>query len=352
MGRTALLPILALLAISCQSATTPSTSRWSSLRTERDLAVRAGLRWLDTYLADEAKAAALGVDAVAIFADYAASTADEASRPFALSAARRHARDLEMQYLAFETLAAGELLDAILLVTQLRELGLDATALRAATVRGIEDLPDPDHVYGLRSLAPEDLDRLPEDELFDLLLGVYAVERGAAMGDDFGITFGLEELLPVLRRRPLMLRAEDPDPTGELFRTHVFRATHVVYVLTDYGRLRQREEDAPATLAYLRRVFPDALAARDVELVAEIVDVWRCLGRDETDSPLVREGTVFLLETQNEDGSWGPGAELEDPYEAAHHTWCAIMGLGERRVLRNTPYERRLREILRREIDR
>jgi hypothetical protein len=272
---------------------------------------------------------------------------DEASRRPALAAARRHAGDLEEAYLTREAFWRYELLESVLLLTQMRELGLDPAPLRAATIRRIRSLPDPDLVYGLRSLAPRDLDRLAEDRLFDLLLEVYAVERAAAGGDDFGIRFGLEELLPVLLRRPLILRTEDPDPAGELFRAHVYRATHVAYVLTDYGRLRQREEDAPGIFEYLRRVFPDVLADRDVELVAEIVDVWRSLGRDETNSSLVRDGTVFLLEAQNEDGSWGPGSGAEDAYTGAHHTWCAIMGLGERRFLSDTPYERRLREILR-----
>jgi hypothetical protein len=339
---------LILLTSSCVVSQVPQEGVTPSLRPERDRAVRAGLIWLDRYLADDENVAALGVDAVAIFADYAATSADEVSRRFSLSAARRHACNLAEHFLHREFIETDEVPDLILLLTQMRELGLDVAAVREAVAREIRALPDPDHVYGLASLDPADLDLLEENRVFVLLLEVYAVERAAAVGEDFGIRFGLKELLPVILRRRLIERAEDPDPTGEPFRDHVYRATHVAYVLNDYGRLRQREEDAPGVFLYLRRVFPDVLAARDVELVAEIVDVFRSLGHDETSSDLMRQSIVFLLGAQNEDGSWGPGSEHEDSYLGAHHTWCAIMALGERRCLTDTPYERRLREMFRR----
>ncbi len=350
--RFAVVAAVILLTGSCVAARVPQEGAAPSLRPERDRAVRAGLIWLDSYLADDDNIAALGVDAVAIFADYAATSVDEVSRRFALSAARRQARNQAKHLLEREPIETAEIPDLILLLTQMRDLGLDVTAVRESVSRQIRALPAPDLVYGLASLDPADLDRLDEARIFSLLLEVYAVERAAALGDDFGIRFGLEELLPVILRRDLIERAEDPDPTGELFREHVYRATHVAYVLNDYGRLRQREEDAPGVFRYLRRVFPDVLAARDVELVAEIADVFRSLGHDETSSDLMRQGAVFLLGAQNEDGSWGPGRDHEDSYLGAHHTWCAIMALGERRLRTDTPYERRLRGVLDERADR
>ena len=311
--------IAGALAVLMACATTAPAP--ASLRAERDRAVRAGLRWLDAYLADEAHAEWLGIDAVAIFADFAASAADEAAAACAAAAARRQARDLAAYFLAAEDLPNGEALDLLLLLSLADELDLDPAPLRAKAAAAIARLPSPDAVYDL----PGDVADLDEVDLLDLLLSVYAVERAAAAGYDFGVRYGLADLLPEIRRRPL--------PTGgEEFRDVVYRETHVAYVLSDYGRLRLREADAPSTFGYLRSVLPSVLAAGDLELVAEITDVLRSLCEDETTDPAIRAGTLLILSTQHPDGHWGPGRAEPDPYFAVHPTWCAVMALQARKL--------------------
>lgn len=319
-----------LLTFSCAEA-----PAGESLRTERDQAVRAGVRWVAAFLADPNQAAPLGVDAVGILSGYAASAEDEESREIAMTAARSQGSFLATLFLAEERLSPGVILDLLYLLTENHELGLDTTALEAMARQQIGMLPSPDSVYGEADLDPDVLERLSAPRFLGLVLGVYAVERAAAYGFDFGIEFGLEEFVQVMRSRPL--REDDRDELDN--------ATHMAYLFSEYGRLLRTESDIPDAFAYVERALPKCLAIRHIDTVGEIIDIWRNVGRDETNSEAFRTGTLFLLDAQNPDGSWGR-VDPRAPYAATHPTWCAIMALGERRFKSDTPYERRLRDVL------
>jgi len=234
-------------------------------------------------------------------------------------------------------------LDLLALAVDAEMLGLDSTLLRKRAREGLAGLTHPDEVFGLGAPANEKIELAWQGQFIDLLLGVYFVERARVAGVWSGQGLRLADVLAFLRRRELLTRAQDPRPDKEMFRDDVYLATHVAYVLCEYGRVRLHREDAPWVYDYLERVFPDLLATRDVELVAEVVDVYRCLGLDEARSPLMEEGTRFLMEAQNPDGSWGrPEAESE-PYRAIHDTWCATNALRERRLPADSPWLRHIR---------
>jgi hypothetical protein len=311
---------------------------------ERERAVLRGLLFIAGVLEDERQAAALRIDRVMIFLEAGATATSAEVREFALAEAKRQARRLADIRLADPLpMAAPELLDLLDLVGEAEWVDLDPAPLEAKARAALRRLPGPDALYGVPHVDREFLAGISEWGLLDVLLTAYSVEKAAVAGVDFGVTFTLADVLDFLRGHRFVV---SPDgPRGEQFRDSVFLAAHVAFVASDYGRVRLREEDAPYACDYLRRVFPLVLAGRDVELIAEVMDVHRGLGIDEASSPLVAEGARFLLDTQNEDGSWGDWRAAGDGYDAVHPTWCAVMGLRDRAGIPDTPWERRIRAI-------
>jgi hypothetical protein len=119
--------------------------------------------------------------------------------------------------------------------------------------------------------------------------------------------------------------AEDRSTEHGLFFDHAYLATHIGFILNDYGRIRLRWGAFAWVERYLRDHGEGFLELGDVELSGELSD---------------------LLRSQAADGSWGPWRKEENPYDAVHHTWTAVHGLRERTFLEGTAYETRLREIL------
>jgi hypothetical protein len=322
---------LALIVLGCAS----------SAERERNDAARRGYVWLAGYLADDANADSLGWDAVQIGLEPAVTSPAlrEPGRAWLDRHGRRFAKVVLETTMPLDT---EETLDLLRLAAEAERLGLDPAPLRARLRETFDGLRDPDGVLGFEPLEADAIAGASTEEVFDLLLATYVVERARVLGLWPGGRFGLADLLPVLARRPVPRSPADP----EAFRDHVYLLTHVAYVLDDYGRLRRRRSDAPWVYDGLARVFPEVLADRDVELVAEIVDVFRGVDGAPGASRILRDGTRFLLESQNADGSWGDWQGLEDPYDRAHFTWCAATALRERRFLEGTPWERHVREIL------
>lgn len=80
----------------------------------------------------------------------------------------------------------------------------------------------------------------------------------------------------------------------------------------------------PREYAFPRAGPPKAVAARDPDMLGEIVDSPKSCGADDSD-PLVRRGTEFLLARQNADGSWGDAGG--DAYDRYHATETVVNGL-------------------------
>ena len=313
----------------------------------RDAAVLRGMAWMEAFLAREGHLDELALDAVYIFLELSASSSNAEIRTRARAAARRYAAHVAKGLLAEERDKPRDNWDVADLLDLLAEagpLGLDRRQLGEHAAKGLE-------LYGtfeaLHGTAFKDLAGASEADLFDTVMSVYSAAKAeAACGEAFAVRPGLAEVLTFLKGRPLVAAADDTSKDKALFQDHAYLATHTAYILSNYGRLRLRWDDAPRVYRYLRANFNAVLADKDIELVAEIVDVFRSLGRGEADDADVLAGTEFLLGCQNEDGSWGPWPDEEDPYDAIHYTWCAVGALRGRVFLRNTPYGRYLRRVL------
>ena len=75
--------------------------------------------------------------------------------------------------------------------------------------------------------------------------------------------------------------------------------------------------------AFLAASLPPALARKEPDTVAEIVEALAALGVSDT-HPLIEAGRGFLLTAQGPDGGWGDKA---DSYGRFHTIWAAIDGL-------------------------
>ena len=127
--------------------------------------------------------------------------------------------------------------------------------------------------------------------------------------------------LPVLRPYGAVGRGTDVE-----FMDAVYAVTHVVYTLNDYWTYRLDPRLLPREYAFLRAGLPKAVAARDADMLGEIMDALKSFGLDDSD-PLIRRGTEFLLAHQNKDGSWGDVGD--DAYDRYHATETAVNGLCE-----------------------
>ncbi|MDF1661394.1 MAG: hypothetical protein P1V97_06460 [Planctomycetota bacterium] len=98
--------------------------------------------------------------------------------------------------------------------------------------------------------------------------------------------------------------------------------THVIYVMSDYGRVTLKASNYKAELAYMRAAFKRVYRDEDVEGVAEFIDSSRILGIKDSD-PMIRKGLRWLMTVQKADGSFGEG----DEYDVYHSTWTALNAL-------------------------
>jgi hypothetical protein len=152
----------------------------------------------------------------------------------------------------------------------------------------------------------------------DALARTYVSER-------CGIFFGARyedvlKWLPAMRPYPVA-----GDDNIEFLRDAVYAVTHVVYTLNDYSTYRLRPGWLPREFAFLKANVAAACERKDPELLGELLDSLKAFGL-RASHPLIMRGTKYLLEEQNEDGSWGDPDE-ENIRTRCHTTWTAIDGL-------------------------
>ena len=96
----------------------------------------------------------------------------------------------------------------------------------------------------------------------------------------------------------------------------VYQLTHEIFVPYRYGERLESDFFSRAERRYLRRVLPMLtthwLMRGNQDIVAELVTCMALLGFQ--DLPQYREAIAWLLQTQNEDGSWGNYEEYADEY--------------------------------------
>jgi hypothetical protein len=157
------------------------------------------------------------------------------------------------------------------------------------------------------------------DVWYDALVAAYTGERyGVRLGASYEDVL---KWLPVLRPFDAAGRGTDIE-----FMDAVYAVTHLVYTLDDFWTLRLDTRLLPREYAFLRAGLPKAVAARDPDMLGEIMDSLKSFGADDSD-PLIRRGTEFLLAHQNADGSWGEAGG--DAYDRYHATETAVNGLCE-----------------------
>jgi hypothetical protein len=140
-----------------------------------------------------------------------------------------------------------------------------------------------------------------------------------------GIFLGVRYLdvlkwLPTMRPYPV-----GADENVELLRDAIYAVTHIVYTLNDYGTYRLRPGWLPREFAFLKANVASACERKDPEVLGELLDSLKAFGL-RASHPLIIQGTKYLLEEQNEDGSWGDPDE-ENIRTRCHATWTAIDGL-------------------------
>lgn len=147
--------------------------------------------------------------------------------------------------------------------------------------------------------------------------------------------FGLEEPFPLAASYESGTIASRPDPLT-MKRMPIYQLTHEIFMPYRYGELRDSGFFDDDDLEYLAGALPvltrRSIATRDPDLAGELVLCMEYL--DLIGSPAYREGIDYLLNSQNEDGSWGdyPDAEREfgelaDYHVYLHTTKVALSGL-------------------------
>lgn len=140
-----------------------------------------------------------------------------------------------------------------------------------------------------------------------------------------GILFGARYLdvlkwLPTIRPYPV-----DAYENVEFLRDAIYAVTHIVYTLNDYSTYRLSPRWLPQEFAFLKANVASACERKDPEVLGELLDSLKAFGL-RPDHPLIMRGTRYLVQEQNEDGSWGDPDEV-NIRTRCHTTWTAIDGL-------------------------
>jgi hypothetical protein len=321
-------------------------SELESLRAAREEAVLRGMQWIDRYLRRPGSRSSLGIDAASLFVEIALTAASPRVAEPALALARREAKRLAKRYLRRGGIdSRDDFLGAIYLLPDSAILELPEAELLGRCIARFARFPSANELYDydLRKL-----DRIPEPDLFSLLVDAYTVDRANLTYPFlFRPSFGLREVLAFIAKKPLVPYDKDRTRRHKVFHHHAYLATHVGFVLDDYSRLPLEEAHFRVAYAFLRDQALKVYEKRDLELIAEIADLWRSMGRTEGNDGFVCAATRLLLASQHRDGSFGAWWKESDGYGAIHYTWTAVDALRERFFLQGTAFERYREALMR-----
>lgn len=277
-------------------------------------AIWRGYAWLQGFISREDVPERYGGEFM-LFHGSLATTSDDArlreqarrdGRRFALRCLKRLARTdlLAEPEACHEAMAVSSLLDAFGLASWGGDLRL--------RIDGAIRHHGAGRLAGVDALGP----RASTDSLYDALIGGHFARKGG-----FPVGRWLPELIARIAahpwRPPEELSEEEANGQNNL-------ATHVIYVLSDYGRLRLDPMRFRPEIDLLLEDIDVFIADEDPEGVAECIDCLRILGWPTVADPLPR-GLRALLRWQASNGSWCP--EGGDEYDHYHATWCAIDAL-------------------------
>lgn len=337
--------------------TTPATRCPPEKRAERlaarERAIHKGMDWMERYLATGEHLQEILGSAVSIFMDLAVPVRTESIRKRALTLARKYARVFHDEL--FRAGAPGspvahpgledvdDFHEGLWLLSEADVLELPKASMLAALKARFARFRNDDEAYGAEV---SNLRALGEEPLYDSMLAAFAYDRVRALyPNEFGVRFGLADMLPYLWTRKYITLSED-DEDAILYNDHLMLATHVAYVLSEYTRVPLPKAWLGPLYDYIRREYPNAVKLADPEYVSEIVDVLRSTGLRASDDPIVCDGTTWMLERQKADGSWGDWEKEKDAYSAIHPTWTVVHALREPFPDETRPYAKRVREIV------
>lgn len=133
----------------------------------------------------------------------------------------------------------------------------------------------------------------------------------------------------VVARRLAVEQYDPPESSGAAHQDS-YDLTHEVFVAHEFGESKTPHHFTAEDLAYIRATLPHLVTRYVVEddpdLVAELLLCMTMTGQ--RDDPKYAEGVAFLLDTQNEDGSWGN-------YESLRSMWRQYL---EHRIYLHTTY--------------
>jgi hypothetical protein len=306
----------------------------------REQAVVKGTAWMAAFLESSENLRGLGTDAPVIF--LAGQNARGATvRNLSLPLARYEAGRVLPLFSDSALSSRSDLFEALWLLSESANLKIPDEPLLTHVRDRLLRLPTPESIYAI-DLAH--LDRVPEDDVYELLIDSYIADRAALAHPELPLTtFRLGKVLPFVLSRHYVHYEDDHSENHSKFVDHAYLATHVAYVLSDYARLKLTPEDLGPVYGYLRSEFSSAIRDGSLELIAEFVDVFRLLGFDDRDD-MVCQGTRFVLERQLPDGGWG-GSEDGKPYDQIHATWVAVDALRDRNFLEGTPYAKFIKSL-------
>jgi hypothetical protein len=311
-------------------AANPCATRPDEIRRARERAVWRGIRWMQRFLRFRKHLDAIGSDAPCLFLELYETSPSARVRKAALAEARRLARRLLPTYLARRSLRGDRLYHAMGLLGFAAELRLGARGERLAEkVTKALAGPAPEIVLlGEGAARPA---HTTSDEKFDLLMGAYTLERARhAFPGRFVFRYGLHEVLAAIAGHAYVGYDADTTKHKQRYYDDAYLASHVAFVLTDYGRAALDLRLMPRSWEFLRRHLARFLRDEHIELAAETLDVARAAGLGERDDPELCRAARFLLASQKRDGSWGEGFSAADPYDGLHETWTAVHALRSR----------------------
>eukprot|EP00746_Dinoflagellata_sp_MGD_P162543 gnl/MRDRNA2_/MRDRNA2_90154_c0_seq1.p1 gnl/MRDRNA2_/MRDRNA2_90154_c0~~gnl/MRDRNA2_/MRDRNA2_90154_c0_seq1.p1 ORF type:complete len:571 (-),score=97.22 gnl/MRDRNA2_/MRDRNA2_90154_c0_seq1:168-1880(-) len=180
-----------------------------------------------------------------------------------------------------------------------------------------EGYADTNELFGLSQDSLEDV--TPGDWVWQVVRMMLMQFLQVLCPRRYPIRWGLVEAFQALRRQPLVPPPYDSDLQ---FHNSVYAATHIVFALSAYGAIKTDPKWAGWLFKYCRKsleFYMDTIRKHgpgipvDIDGIAELLDVIRGCGLTDATDPLLCEGTVWLLDRQQDNGAW-PLCHPDEPY--------------------------------------
>lgn len=287
---------------------------WSDpISSQRRQAVDRAYRWLAARATNAPVIAAHGSDFLQVFYELKTSAASPKLRQRAAEDGAIVARRCIAYLSKLEEGGLPEVFEAVALLGLAKDFDMKAAAqpVRAKAERWRARFTDSD-LYGVEA----GVEARSIDELCDALIGQHFLRR-AGFEDKGALAWALK-----LCADHRYVEARELSEDELMAQDNLM--THVVYALSDYGRLSLDRRRFAPEIAYARRSMKRCREADDIEGVAEFTDSLRILGVSDRDEDMAAN-LRWLLDRQNPDGSFG--REDGHFYERYHSTWTALNAL-------------------------